>query len=130
MKTIRFIIGFLLAFMALNAFAGGYYAIAGAKNVPLEWLEGSPFKNYLLPGLFLFIVIGGSCTAGSIAIFRNNKYALRLSLFCSLLLISWIIIQVAIIGYVSWMQPAVFITGSVVLILVLWIRRATDSSLI
>ena len=33
----------LLTFGALNAFAGGYYGLAGAKGVPIEWLRGQPF---------------------------------------------------------------------------------------
>ncbi|NLB82118.1 MAG: hypothetical protein GX800_11050 [Clostridiaceae bacterium] len=34
--------------------------MAGAKGVPGEWLKGSPFSDYFIPGLFLFIVIGVS----------------------------------------------------------------------
>ena len=57
---IRYTLGVLLAFGALNAFGGGYYGMQGAEGVPLEWLEGSPFKDYFLPGLILFAVVGGS----------------------------------------------------------------------
>jgi hypothetical protein len=56
----RYVLGSLLAFGALNAFAGGYYGMSGAEDVPKEWLEGSPFDNYFIPGFVLFIVVGGS----------------------------------------------------------------------
>jgi flavodoxin len=111
MKALRIALGVVLAVIALNAFGGGYYGMAGAKDVPPEWLYGSPFKSYFLPALFLFVVIGGACLAGSIAAFRNANSARGISLLCAGLLISWIIIQVAIIGYVSWMQPAIFISA-------------------
>src|SRR4051812_27480018 len=49
----RWILGSLLLLVALNAFGGGYYGMAGAPNVPTEWLEGSPFTSYFLPSLIL-----------------------------------------------------------------------------
>jgi hypothetical protein len=116
MKAVRITNGIILAFVALNAFGGGYYGMSGAPNVPLEWLEGSPFTSYFLPGLFLFTVIGGVCTVGAIAVFGKSRYERRISFVCGLLLTGWIIAQVAIIGYVSWMQPAIFISGVVILI--------------
>lgn len=109
MRALRIITGILLAFIALNAFGGGYYGMAGAENVPVEWLDGSPFKSYFIPGLFLFTVVGGACTIASIAMFRNTSNAYRISFFCALLLIGWIVAQVAVVGYVSWMQPTIFL---------------------
>jgi hypothetical protein len=117
MKALRIIDGILLAIIALNALGGGYYGMSGAPNVPLTWLEGSPFKSYFIPGLFLFLIIGGTCTIGAIAIFRNSKYARRIAFICGSLLISWIVAQVAIIGYVSWMQPAILVSGIFIIII-------------
>src|SRR5687768_13830790 len=50
----------LLALVGVNALAGGYYAVSGAPGVPVEWLRGTPFQSYLIPGLILFCVVGGS----------------------------------------------------------------------
>lgn len=116
-RVIRYSLAILLLIIALNAFGGGYYAIAGAKDVPLEWLKGSPFKSYIIPGLFLFIVVGGLCLFTSIALFSHKPYARTLSFICGILLIVWITIQVRLIGYVSWMQPAIVVAGIIVLLL-------------
>jgi len=116
-KTIRYSLAILLLIIALNAFGGGYYALAGAKDVPLEWLKGSPFKSYIIPGLFLFIVVGGLCLFTSIALITRKLYDRTLSFICGILLILWIVIQVRLIGYVSWMQPAVVVAGIIVLLL-------------
>lgn len=35
-KFIRYTLGFLLALLALNAFGGGYYGMAGAQHVPVQ----------------------------------------------------------------------------------------------
>ena len=53
---IRLVLGGLLAFGALNAFGGGVYGLSGAEGVPLELLEGSPFKTYFVPSLILMAI--------------------------------------------------------------------------
>jgi hypothetical protein len=50
--AIRYPLGGLLAFGAVNAFAGGYYGLAGAAGVPTEWLNRSPFRDYFVPTSF------------------------------------------------------------------------------
>lgn len=113
----RYSLGSLLALGALNALGGGYYGMAGAKYVPLEWLKGSPFHTYFIPSLILFIVVGGSLLFAAVAVFAGFRIA-QLAAFCSgLIVLGWLTIQVAIIGYVSWMQPVTAIAGIVILIL-------------
>lgn len=110
-------LGILLLFLALNAFGGGYYGMAGAKDVPVEWLEGSPFNNYFLPALILFVIVGGSSLTASLLVFRKHKKARTASFISAAIVLGWIVIQVAIIGYVSWMQPAIAILGCLILLL-------------
>jgi hypothetical protein len=105
-KSIRYLMGGLLAFAALNAFGGGYYGMTGAEGVPLEWLEGSPFRNYFIPGIILFFIVGGCFLFAAIAAFANMAIARKAAMFSVVVVFTWLIVQVAIIGYVSWMQPA------------------------
>lgn len=122
MKLIRITLGVILAIVALNAVGGGYYGMAGAKDIPLEWLNGSPFKSYFIPALFLFTVVGGFCLYSSVAVFKNWKYAKTSSVLCGILILSWICIQVLMIGFVSMLQPAIFIAGISVLGLALSLK--------
>ena len=46
-NLIRYTLRGLLSLMGLNAFAGGYYRMSGAKGVPTEWLKGSLFHKTL-----------------------------------------------------------------------------------
>ncbi|MBK8944416.1 MAG: hypothetical protein IPM32_04005 [Ignavibacteriae bacterium] len=103
--------------MALNAFGGGYYGMSGADGIPIEWLENSPFQNYFIPSLFLFIIVGGSSLLASIFVFRNLNFDLTFSFLAASIILTWIITQVSIIGYVSWMQPTIFIIGLIVFFL-------------
>ena len=74
-SAVRYALGGLLAFGALNAFAGGYYGLSGAKGVPVEWLQGSPFNDYSVPSLILFIVVGGSFLIAAITVFARARIA-------------------------------------------------------
>ena len=105
----RYVLTGLLAFGAVNAFGGGYYGLSGAEGVPTEWLAGSPFEDYFVPSLFLFVVIGGWLLLATIAVAMSWGRARAIALAAGLLLLAWIAVQVAIIGYVSWMQPATVI---------------------
>lgn len=116
-KYLRYLISILFLFIALNAFGGGLYGISGAKDIPIQWLESSPFKNYFIPSLILLIVVGGSCLAASISVFKKFKYERFASFFSSVIILVWITVQVLIIGYVSWMQPAIAGIGLILLIL-------------
>lgn len=116
-KALRISLGILLLIICINAIGGGWYGLAGAENVPQEWLEGSPFHSYFIPSLILLFVVGGSTLFSSIAVFRNARLAPYASLLTGLILLGWIVTQLLIIGYVSWMQPAILSAAIVILLL-------------
>jgi hypothetical protein len=113
----RYLLGGLLAFGALNAFAGGAYGLAGADGVPLEWLAGSPFRDYFIPSVILFLVVGGCLLWAAIAVLIGHHTARAVALISGLVVLGWIGVQVAIIGYVSWMQPATAFSAVLILLL-------------
>ena len=114
----------MLAFGALNAFGGGYYGLSGAKGVPLEWLEGSPFDDYFIPGLVLFVVVGGSFLAAAIAVFAKLHIARTAAFAAGGIVLGWLAVETAIVGYVSWMQPATMI-GGLLVVLFAWLLPRT-----
>ena len=58
-ESARRLLVVLEAVIALNAIGGGVYGLAGAKNVPRDWLTGSPFHSYLIPQSRPLIAVGG-----------------------------------------------------------------------
>lgn len=116
-KFLPYLLGILLAFGALNAFGGGYYGMSGAKDIPLEWLDGSPFKSYFIPSLILFTIVGGSFLAASIANFKKHKYARQMTFAAMAIVFIWLSVQILIIGYTSWMQSVTAIFAIVTTIL-------------
>ena len=124
---IRILLGTLLAFGAINAFAGGYYGLSGAEGVPEEWLTGSPFRDYFVPSLVLFVVVGGALAVAAVMVFTRHRLARESAFAAAAVLLVWIVVQVAIIGYVSWMQPATFAAGLLILVLT-WLLPASRAS--
>ena len=118
--VVRYSLGGLLAFGALNAFAGGYYGMSGAEDVPREWLEGSPFEDYFIPSLVLFVVVGGSLLAAAIAVFAGLRRARLAALAAGLVVLGWLAVETLIIGYISWMQPATPL-GALLIIFLAWL---------
>ena len=117
-KTVlRYALGVLLSFVALNAFAGGYYGMSGGQGVPTEWLKGSPFQNYFIPGLILFAIVGGAFLVAAIAVFAHLPFARRAAFISVLTVFIWLGVQIAIIGYVSWMQPTTAVVAIVILLM-------------
>lgn len=121
---IRYILAALLALIALNAFAGGFYGMSGAEGVPIEWLSGTPFSDYFFPSLILFVVVGGSSLVAAIAVLLRLRFARLLAFDAVVTLFIWLAVQVAIIGYVSWTQPTTATVGLLVLILTVLLPRS------
>jgi hypothetical protein len=52
----------LLLFLSCGALYGGWSLITrpdgGGMGMPARWLAGSPFTDYRIPGLVLFILFG------------------------------------------------------------------------
>jgi peptidoglycan/LPS O-acetylase OafA/YrhL len=113
---VRATLGVLLGFGAVNAFGGAYYGLAGAEGVPREWLEGSAFSDYTIPSVILGAVVGGSFLLAAIAVFTRWRNARLLAIAAGVIVLGWIAVQVAIIGYVSWMQPVTAAWGVAVLL--------------
>jgi len=84
-------------------------------EMPLEMLAGSPFRNYLIPGLILFLVNGVGNTVSAILCFRLNRFAGFTGMIFGFGLIIWIFVQVNMIGGGHWLQYLYFGLGILVL---------------
>lgn len=116
-KIVRWCLGVLLGFVALNAFGGGIYGVSGAEGVPVAWLVGTPFRDYFVPSLILFVVVGGALAVAAVLVMRCAPRARGASALAGLVLLGWIVTQVALLGYVSWLQPVVLAFALLILAL-------------
>jgi hypothetical protein len=57
----------------------------------------------------IFVVVVGSALLGAAAlIWRHRRLAPEASFSAAGTLLGWIVVQLAIVGHISWMQPGVF----------------------
>lgn len=104
-RWVQIPLGILLLVLVLNALGGGYYGMAGAKDIPIEWLKGSPFRDYFSrPHTFNFC--GRFCVGGCHFSLHKTPAGKKAAFGSCAIVVIWLSVQVAIIGYVSWMQPA------------------------
>jgi hypothetical protein len=77
-------------------------------------LARSPFRSYLVPGIVLFTVVGGTQALAAWAEIRRWPRAGWLSVTAGAVLAGWIAVQVAMIGLGHPMQPSLFVVGGVI----------------
>jgi len=122
-KTARNIHLFLLAFLGLSAIGGGGALIISPSGkliggLPLSILESSPFHDFLMPGIILFVVLGlcpslliiallkksTSKIAERINFFKDMHWAWSFSIYIAFALIIWIQMETIYIQGVGWLQ--------------------------
>jgi hypothetical protein len=79
--------------------------------MPIEWLVGTPFSNYLVPGLVLFIFNGLGNLTGGILTSLKLRHSPEVAIFFGIIMMIWIISQIGWFGYQSFLQPLYFTTG-------------------
>jgi hypothetical protein len=132
-----YILSILMLFQALGGIAGGLLLIirpdGSIMRMPVSCLTGSPFHNFLIPGICLFIFLGLMPALTSWGLFRKPKsrwfglfniylkrhWSWAYSLYIGIMLIFWIDIEVMVIGYGSVLQGFYGMLGIVIIILAL-----------
>ncbi len=120
-------LGALQAFIGLGALGGGFMLVrdptGSALGLPMSFLEGSPFTDFLIPGMFLLAVNGVGSMIGAGLSFAKRRYAQEIAIVLGAILVAWIVVQVVIISSFHWVHVLYFILGIVELWIGLYIRR-------
>jgi hypothetical protein len=125
----------LLFFLGIVAVASGAMLFAAPDGRFLgmtpDSLEGSPFRDYLIPGIILFLAVGvfQFLTAyglvarskwrwlGALNPIKSQYWAWTASWAAGVIMIIWIVVETALLGYVSFLQPLIFVWALVLIIL-------------
>lgn len=65
----------LTIFLAVTTIAGGIGILTGVLGLDESDLDGSPFSSYVVPGLALLVLVGGTATAAAILLRRSDPLA-------------------------------------------------------
>jgi len=113
-------------FAAVSAIVGAIGLVVGFMNIPLSVLSGSPFTDFTVPALLLGVVVGGSAlAAATIEVFGPWRFMALASAAAGCVMAGWIMVEVAMIGLGSWMQPFYFAVGLLMIALAGLRWRAT-----
>ena len=120
-------------FHALSAVGGGIgMVLADGLSMPKSLLADSPFSTFLLPGLILALVVGGTQTVASVRLLQRRQSALLWSAVAGFGMVIWIISEIGFIQALTWAQLIYVVSGLLQLLLVIsllgivgWLPRDT-----
>ncbi len=114
---------FLLAFLGLSAIGGGAALIISPSGkllggLPLSVLKNSPFDDFLIPGIILFVILGlfpvllifallkkaDSPFAEHFNLFKDMHWSWSFSIYVAFALIIWIQVETIYVQGVGWLQ--------------------------
>lgn len=104
----------LLIVQGVGGIAGGLSLAlrpdGSIMRMPVSYLDGSPFPDYLVPGLILLLVLGVLPLVVAAGIWLDRRWAWygAVTVGCGLMI--WILVQMTIIPF-NWLQPAFGIVG-------------------
>jgi hypothetical protein len=87
-------------FTAVTAIGGGLALAAGLEGArfPTTWLEGTPFRSYVAPGVLLAGAVGGTAGVAAIASVRSPRAGGRASMVAGAVLASWIVGEILLLA--------------------------------
>lgn len=114
---------FGLLFLGIGAIYGGGSLVLDPTGrrlgIPFEWIQGSVFGSYLIPGAFLFCFLGiGSFVVFS-GIVRRAIWAWSAGIGLGLATIVWISVQFVVIEHYFFLQPVIAGLGGLIVVLLL-----------
>lgn len=86
-------------FVAATALFGGVELLTGwPRQLPTEWLDGTPFDSYAVPGLLLGGLVGGSAVSATWAAARRSLRWPQLTAAAGAVMMGWTVAEVAILN--------------------------------
>jgi len=108
--------------VGVGALYGGWGLLTDAERLGARksWLDGSPFPNFIIPGLVLGIVIGGGMLATAAMAARRSRLAGVAAFVMGATLLAWGLTETLTIGYRGAAQVVLitfFVLGPALLLL-------------
>jgi hypothetical protein len=115
------------ALVAVTAIGGGVVLAAGLEGdrYPAGWLKGTPFRSYLIPGLILVVMVGGSAAAAAVLTLTAPQVGAWLSILAGVILIGQIAGEIRMLKQpIHWIEVVYITAGTLMVALGLTLRVA------
>ena len=88
----RWAVATVAGIVGIGAIFGGYGLLSDADGlgVKSEWLDGSPFPDYRIPGIILLVFIGGGMLLTALLALRRSRFAGVAALAMGVVLLIWV----------------------------------------
>jgi hypothetical protein len=115
----------IVAGMALYGGVGLMWDLVADNAIGMsqDWLEGTPFTSWVLPGVFLLAVVAVPMGTAAVLELRRSPWAAAASVVAGAAQVGWIAAQLAVMQRYFFLQPVVLGAGLAVLALALWAAR-------
>jgi len=107
-------------------FGGGALLLApdgSYLKMPTEMLKFSPFSNYTIPGLILFVVLGIGSLITSLVVIRRVRGYPFLTIFMGFAFAIWISVQILMLRQVHFLHILYGTIGIILIIFGIFLRR-------
>lgn len=114
MKTVYRLLWASHIFVGIGAIFGGLVAIINPQQplgITVEALKYSPFNDFLIPGVILFVVIGLGNIISALMFRFKSKFQGYISSIFSWALVIWIVVQCVMLRAVAFLHVLYFIIG-------------------
>ena len=112
-----------LLFLGISAIGGGGQFLLNPTGdiigMPVDVLAGSPFTDFLLPGMILFTTLGLFPLVVLYGLYTERRWAWPAAIIVGIALIVWIVVQGLIVGFGHWLQWLYLSLGFVLILLAL-----------
>jgi len=130
--TTRAVLYFLLLFNGTGAIYGGLNLMlhpdGSSLGLGLNWLKHSPFSNYLVPGIVLFISNGLFSLFVFYRLWSNTGVYALLVMLQGIILEGWIIIEMLLMRTVHFLHLILATAGVLLLIGGYILNRRTNTN--
>ena len=131
------ILGLLLIFIGAGGLISGAMLFSSPDGAMIKLnisiLQGTPFVNFLIPGIILFLFIGifpilvsygllrqpAWHWAEAINICKKYRWPWTAAWAAGVIILIWIIVEFALLGYISFLQPLITVWGIAIITLTL-----------
>jgi hypothetical protein len=113
-------LGLLEAFLALTAVVGAIFVL---PTLPLDYIRGGPFPDYIVPALALGLLVGGSAVVAVLGLIVRPLIGAVASVVAGMMIIGFEVVEIGVVGFIrpgtpqAWLQVVYITVGSVSVVL-------------
>jgi len=113
-RNARILLGLLL-FNGISAVGGGIALMTGVIPRQASWIQHTDFSSLYFPGIILAAIVGGSSLVAAAAMMKRADGWQLASILAGVIMLVWIVGEIASIRGFHFLQVIYFVTGAVVI---------------